>query len=364
MSSFFDLVYLAGCAAEEKIPDAERIAGMDLDAVYREADRHMLGALAAMTLESAGILDERSSRRIAAALRKAALFDKERKAVLTALENAGIWYLPLKGAVIRDLYPKFVMREMSDHDILFDASRADDVKTIMTGLGFTAHEFGSGVHDAYFKKPVLNFEMHRKLFGNGYSRVICAYYQDVKERLVKDPENAFGWHFTPEDLYVYLLAHAHKHFSGGGTGLRSLLDFYLILKKIPLDMAVVAPELEKLELSDFEHQVRTLSQDLFSGQKLTEEELETLYYVENSGTYGTTVHLVGNKIQKAGGGKRGKWKYIFNRLFPSMDQIEEGNNFFYRHKLLLPFLLPYRLLRAVFRRKARFNAELKALKKF
>lgn len=95
----FDLAYLVGCAANEVKPDAERVAVMDLDAVYREASRHMLDAAAAMALESAGVRDECSSLRIARSLRKTALFDREKKAVLEKMEENGIWYMPFKGAL-------------------------------------------------------------------------------------------------------------------------------------------------------------------------------------------------------------------------------------------------------------------------
>ena len=359
----FDLAYLVGCAVNEVKPDAERVAVMDLDAVYREASRHMLDAAAAMALESAGVRDERSSLRIARSLRKTALFDREKKAVLEKMEENGIWYMPFKGALVKELYPKYGMREFSDHDILFDSSRRNDLRDIMRVLGFSRGEEG-GVHDHYFKAPVLNFEMHKILFSPTFDPTIAEYYNNVKERLVKDPENHFGWHFTTEDFYVYILAHAYKHYANSGTGLRSLLDIYVILKKTSPDLGKVSAELEKLGMTDFEYRFRSLALDLFSGKELAENELEMLAYIVGSGTYGTVQNSVGNNISKAGGGKSGKWRYIFNRFFPTMEQVKYGNHFFYRHKILLPFLFPYRLLRAVFKRRARLTAELKTLRKF
>ncbi|MBR6088961.1 MAG: nucleotidyltransferase family protein [Anaerolineaceae bacterium] len=163
----FDLAYLLSCAVNESQPDPERVSAMDFDAVYGLADKHMLGAAAAMALESAGFRDKRSTRIIAVSLQKTVLFDQAKKAVLGALEDAGIWYMPLKGAVIKDLYPKSGMREMADLDILFDASRAAEVRTIMEALGFSTYKYGQSTHDVYRKKPVLYFEMHKALFGMG-----------------------------------------------------------------------------------------------------------------------------------------------------------------------------------------------------
>ena len=85
----------------------------------------------------------------------------ERKAIFEEFGKNGIWYMPLKGAVLKDYYPLPVMRQMSDNDILFDASRADDVKMIMESLGFTSVYFDTGHQDDYQKAPVSHFEMHR-----------------------------------------------------------------------------------------------------------------------------------------------------------------------------------------------------------
>ena len=53
-------------------------------------------------------------------MRKALLFDAERKGILDFMEQRGIWYLPLKGVVLKDYYPAVGMRQMSDNDILYD----------------------------------------------------------------------------------------------------------------------------------------------------------------------------------------------------------------------------------------------------
>ncbi|MBR6088960.1 MAG: hypothetical protein IKP86_03435 [Anaerolineaceae bacterium] len=160
---------------------------------------------------------------------------------------------------------------------------------------------------------------------------------------------------------MYVVAHTHKHFSNKGAGLRSLLDIYLIRKKIHPDPEITSRKLKELGLDLFEQQVSTLSSDLFSGNELSGEETDLLGYITGSGARGTIKNRVGNGIKASGGGK---WRYIMKRLFLPMEIIEEDYNFFYRHKILLPFLLPYRLLRGIFTRRAKLTDELKALKHF
>lgn len=360
-----DVIYLAGCAVNEIVPAADRIKKMNLEHVYDAAERHMLTAMIAMALESAGVKDTRSVQAIATALRKTAILDAEKAAMIQRLEAAGIWYMPLKGAVLKDDYPKYGMRQMADYDFLFDSGRAEDVKVIMEELGFETKRFGRTNHDVYFKKPVVNFEMHRELFSVSKSKEFCRYYENVKERLVKDKENTLGYHFSPEDFYVYLLAHEYKHYTNFGMGLRSVLDVYVYLKKNScfLDMEYIERETEKLGIEVFEKNIRSLSLDLFGKGELTEADQDILEYVISCGTYGKLDNWVSNKIAKQGGGVAGKVKFLLGRLFLPMDVIKSGHPFVYEHKILLPPFFVWRIGKALFVRPGRIVKELRCLLK-
>ncbi len=100
------------------------------------------------------------------------------------------------------------MREFADHDVLFDAGRAADVRAIMEGLGFTAARFGTGNDDIYHKEPILNFETRTALFGPLHDKKYYEYYSDVKGRLLGDGREK---RFAREDFYLYLVAHERKH---------------------------------------------------------------------------------------------------------------------------------------------------------
>ena len=66
------------------------------------------------------------------------LLDAEREQVFKEMDAAGIWHLPLKGSVLKSLYPKPWMRQMSDNDILFDPEYQSEVKDIMVKRGYLA----------------------------------------------------------------------------------------------------------------------------------------------------------------------------------------------------------------------------------
>ena len=295
-----DLVYLAACAVNGQVPEKSRTDGMDLSLVYEAAQNHKLAAAAGMALESAGIRNEAFVQAVAKAMRKNALLDADRAELTRKLEEAGIWYMPLKGAILKDLYPRFGMREMADNDILVDAARAKDVGLIMQELGFEVEQAGKDHHDEYTKPPVSNFEIHRMLFSGTDNVTMHEYYADVDKRLIPDKEGSFGRHFSTEDFYLYLVAHEYKHYSDGGTGLRSLLDIYVYMQKFGnrLNMEYIECEVKKLGISDFERQSRHLALNLFDGCELSAEDKEMLEYIVFSGTFGTTEHSIENKIIK------------------------------------------------------------------
>ena len=174
LKNAMDVVYLAACAVNDIVPDAERVRVMELPHLYQVANRHLLTGITAMTLESAGVKDSAFTQLKGKAIRKVVAFDMERTAILQQLEEAGIWYMPLKGSILKELYPAIGMRQMSDNDILYDASRSEDVRRIMEGRGFTTERIGKGNHDIYYKPPVLNFEMHTALFGPGHEKKLCS----------------------------------------------------------------------------------------------------------------------------------------------------------------------------------------------
>ena len=339
-----EVIYLCACMVNGEEPDKERVAGMDLERLYKAADRHLLTGIVGYALEAAGIYDPVFVQAKAKAIRKVVLFDAERAKVLQALDEAGVWHMPMKGSVLKDMYPMIGMRQMADNDILYDASRSDDVRAIMEGLGFTTEEFGISHHDHYNKEPVCNFEMHRIMFTDVTDVVFFRYYDNIKERLIKDPENACGYHFKAEDFYIYMIAHEYKHFSNSGTGLRSLLDTYVYLdqKGGELDWTYIERETQKLGISEFERNNRELAMRLFSGERLTERDEEMLGYVLSSGTYGTMKNYVRNQIAK-----RGRFGYLISRTFPVYSSMKSLYPILESLPILLPICWVLRLVEAI-----------------
>ena len=253
------LITLAAMAANQYNPDQLTIKSLDLDELYMVSKHHQMTAIAAYALASAGISDSRFIEDQAKAIRKNIILDNDRRDILAAFEDAHIWYMPLKGIVMKNYYPEIGMRQMSDNDILFDASRAEEVRNIMEGLGFTTIHFGEGHQDDYQKPPVSHFEMHRMLFAPTADILFYEYYRDIEKKLIVG--KGYERYFSNEDFYIYMITHEYKHFTWNGTGLRSLLDTYVYLKKFrdTMDWNYIESEIRKLGVSEFEKKNRELA---------------------------------------------------------------------------------------------------------
>lgn len=368
--SHIDLIYLCKCAVNKQTPDKGRIAEMDIGGLYRLSVQHTLTAVIAYALEAAGASSTELRQAKEKAIRKNMLLDHERMKLFSFMEKNAVWYMPLKGVILKDIYPALGMRQMADNDILFDSQYRSMVKDYFKSEGYKVKMYGKNVHDVYEKLPVLNFEMHTELFSGGKFPHWIDYYRGVKHRLIKDSGNGHGYHFTDEDLYVYITAHEYKHYSVGGTGIRSLLDRYVFLtaKYETLDRDYIKAECKKLKIAEFEEQSRRLAFAVFGygeAADLTEEQEKMLGYYFSSGTYGTLDNSVKSNMNEfyKKTGKRSKLHFIFRRIFPDMEFYKNHYPFFYRHKLLLPFGWLFRLIRGVLVNRKKILLEIKTVKR-
>ena len=372
----YDMIYLVSfginskCKPDEKCLDRYRTNEENRKELFRMSAKHFIDALTGMTLKQAGVvLPKYWEERMVKAVRKVLLFDEERKKLCAWMDREHIWYLPLKGIVLKEYYPSIGMRQMSDNDILFDADAWERVEKHMCSEGYETESVGKGNHDVYQKPPVYNFEMHRSLYGRGNDERWVEYYSDIKSRLLSDqPEGSYGYHMSDEDFYIYITSHAYKHYSGSGTGIRTLLDFYAYLnaKEESLDFDYIQTECGKLGIMDFEKFNRRLCRKVFSSQQiydrvsfeqsLSADEMEMLKYYLSSGVYGTFERMIENRIEKQkktdGRGKLSKLTYYWHRVFPGME-LYENYPLLVKHRFLIPAYWFYRIVRMLFSRERR-----------
>jgi hypothetical protein len=206
--------------------------------------------------------------------------------------------------------------------------------------------------------------MHVSLIGDIYE-VVYNYFKDIKSRLIKDEGKNYAYHMSDEDFYIFLTAHEYKHYSSCGTGLRSLLDRYVYLraKGDNLDWDYIHKQLKIIGEDDYECKARSLANKIFGGTELptlSANETKMLEYYLFSGTYGTVENSVKNKINVE---NQSKFEYVFHRIFPPMSMIKSFYPFFYKYKILLPFLWIYRIFKGIFVSRAKVRAEIRTIRK-
>lgn len=374
----YDMLYLAACGVRGICPLQERVQDMDIQNLYRMSCVNSMEALVGMVLQKAAIeLPKEWSQKIAKAVRKTILFDMERTKILSFMEQKGIWYLPLKGVILKELYPAVGMRQMSDNDILFDEKFRIEVRDYMQSQGYEVEYFDKGNHDVYKKEPIYNFELHSALYGWPHPEKLIQYYENVKERLILDSGSSYGYHFSDEDFYVHTTSHGYKHYVGGGTGIRTLLDFYVYLKAKPgLDFAYIERECEMLGIAEYEKQSRILCEKVFDGvlenagenfeQHLSQEEKEMFAVYMQSGVYGNSERRIKNSVERIRQENKSfpKLRYLWKRLFPGPEMYKKYLPAAKKHKWLLPLGWLIRVVLMVFEgRSKKILNEMKKVKK-
>lgn len=344
--------------------EAPSVSERELSGLFTVAKKNSLCSITAAALRKVGIKDEAFTLALAAAQRISVLYDHELEIISKRLTESGIRFLPVKGMWLKKLYPSAGLREMSDMDILFDRSCAEPVKQIMQSEGYNVHLYDYAYHDVYRKKPYFTIEMHRSLFDKVVFGTLAEYFDAMTEKWLSADSPISS--VKPEDMYNYLVAHAYAHYASAGTGLRTLLDFHLLLEryKFSLDFHYIDKELERLNISAYEKSLRALSEKLFCPEQLPSHLQKELDVYIFSGVYGNLPRYVKNRIKRKTGEKT-HWKlaYIANRLRVS-DRHIRRSVFYPKHPLLARSVLITRPIKALVTKPRTVITELKEILRY
>lgn len=312
--------------------------------------------------------------------RRNLLFDKETNNILKYMDENGIWYMPLKGAIIKIFYPTPDVREMNDVDILYDRTNRDEMDEFMKSQGYRVwvHDYSQDREnetgeltkgdnaDEYVKDPFLYFELHKYLIEESYSPKFAQYYSNVPDSLVKDEGNAYGYHFTDEEFYIYMFVHAHKHFTRNGIGIRFLMDVCVYLNSHPdLDLQYIQKICDEHGIGNFERDARSVALKMFDlDSEVSEESLEKSEWnlfdsMIGADNFGNLETRWKNQVYELDAeGEVSKGQYFKSRLFPDEKWYRIYHPFVYKHKIVKPFFTVYRLTVLAFRGRKNVKKEM------
>lgn len=242
-----------------------------------------------------------------------------------AMEKAGADYMPIKGAVLKGMYPYSDMRFMVDTDVLIRKEQYPVIAKAMEEAGFVFEKESD--HEYVYTKDGMSIELHKSLVPS-YDTALSAYYGD-------------GWQFArqagghlyalgKEDTFVYLLSHFAKHYQEGGGGIKAVLDIWLFLKKEP-DMAYCMAQFEKLGIKTFAENVMRLGHVWFDGTPSDEITEAMTQFVVESSSLGSAENAA--LAKRTYGGK----KSLLETVFPKAKSLQ----YIYPALQKRPWLLPY-----------------------
>jgi len=289
----------------------------------------------------------------------------ERDIIIQELTALGIDICPLKGCIIKELYPTQDMRTMADLDILMDSSKKKQVEGAFREMGYTLDHIDEEGHDVYFKKPFMNIEMHHFLIPqDAIQEQLIAYYNNPWKRLLADKENQHLYQMSKEDFYIYHIAHMVKHYQLGGTGIRSFMDIYVYKRhyNAVLDWEYIFGELEKMGIKELAVLFEKVADAWFDDGKVDSEVTEASQYIITSGTYGSLERGHAVKVENTMKKSKNMFSYTVRRVFPTLKTMKRSYLILHKLPIMLPFCWIHRifivLFRADKRKKIRIEADI------
>ena len=337
------MAYAADGAEIEK----ELLQNIDYERLYKFAKAHSVVNLICYALKQLDKLPPEYAapfeRELKIGRAREATQELETQELVQELEKRGIKYMLLKGSVMKHLYPRPDLRSMCDVDIQYDTAHKHELDGFMTEHGYELSEVSgtNGVNIAYKRVPFMYIEYHGALMDTDVP-LYNSYFGVNFERTV--PVQGCEVKYTDEDFFVFMAAHLAKHYFIGGSGVRSLLDIWLYMRKKPeLDKEYIFAELKKIRLDEFINIMFSVTSVLFDGEKMKPELENVIGYILSSGTYGTASNKAAETVKE-----EGKLKYVLRRFFPDKDFMAINYPIVRKCVLLLPLLWLVRLVTVLF----------------
>ncbi len=269
-----------------------------------------------------------------------------------AFQENSIDYLPLKGTILKPLYPQPAARVMGDADILIRMEQYDKIKPIMVALGF--QEGPQSDHELHWHHPWLHIELHRWIVPKS-SIDLYRYYGNCWAKAT--PLSGSCHTFRAEDHFIFLFVHYAKHYRGGGIGLRQLTDLWVYQRANPsMDMDYIHSELSKLKIEIFFANTQRMLASWFDNGCLDDITAFMSNYIWHSGSWGsrdnrqTSEGLAADKT--AGSHAKSRLNYLCTIVFPPAHILKNRYPVLEKNPWLLPIMWPVRWVSALlFRHK-------------
>ena len=333
---------------------------MDFDELYQFARFHKVEVMVYTALKKLDVENKvEKLKKFENLFYQNILISEKQKSCYELAEKAfikeGIMFVPLKGSLIKDLYPHSVFRSLSDIDIYIGKKNASKAREIMESLGFTTFEYGSKVliHDTYEMEGV-HFELHKELMPH------IPYFKGVEvcpqiEADVLEEDGKFR--LSNEGFYMFTVIHIAKHIKHNGIGLRGFIDIHLFLKKHKetLDWKKIDGYLEKSGLNRFHDCLLHLVDFWFEDKTDVAEEIREFgKHIAQNGAIGDA-EIMDSAEKYKNTGVWNKAKYLKNLIFLPYEYMADKYHILKKKPFLLPLCWCHRWFVAIISKREKFS---------
>ena len=272
-----------------------------------------------------------------------------------ALEAAKIPFVPLKGAVMRSLYPEPWMRTSCDIDVLIQKEDLPAATECLEAIGY--QKTGSSPHDVSLYSPEgVHVELHFDLVEEKRANNAHAVLSKIDAHASLVTGSKYHYQLDDEMFYFYHLAHMAKHVETGGCGIRPFLDLFILENLKEKNENARRQLLKDGNLAAFAGRCTKLCRVWFGKEQPDEISTALEAYILTGGIYGDSERSIVVKQRK-----KGKIGYILSRIFPSFAYMKKVYPVLQKCPPLLPFCYFLRFFKLFSKKNADHAAvELKA----
>jgi len=271
---------------------------------------------------------------------------QEQNAIYRVLEEEALDYVPLKGAVIRDVYPEAWMRTSGDIDILVREEALEQAKNaLVSKLGYRVTK--NNYHDIAMISPQgMLLELHFQISEN--EEKMDRMLTKVWEYVSRTKESSHRMEMTNEYLLFHSYAHMLYHFINGGCGMRYVIDIWILEQKLEFDASKLEELLEVCGMCAFASYTRKLARVWFEGEAHDHETSLMEMYIIEAGLFGD----VRSKVKARKVKTEGKAAYLFQRVFIPYKEFCSSYPSLSKYPVLYPYYTVKRWFKIFDRRKA------------
>lgn len=302
----------------------------DFSVLFSISKKHESAALIGYALSDCGVDIGRTKRDFFEEQTKCLfIYETQKHDLIELSELFGknkVPFMPIKGAVIKELYSAPETRYSCDVDVLIKKTDYLRAVAVMKSAGYklpksikkekdiSAVAAGGTVFDLH---SVFSVEK-----GNMLTEIIW-------ETAVPDKDNPYLFHASPEAIACYTADHAARHFKEGGCGIKTVADFIAINKKLSIDKNLLNSLLEKTGNKKFYDGITRL---IKAWREESQDEFTDAFgsFILDGGVFGTFE-------QSAAMASVGEKHFILKKIFVPKAELEKTFPDLKKHPFFLPF---------------------------